>query len=148
MRSRVMALTSADFVFNKYVKYGYTLPDLLSARRSHPPRHPGQARHGRGPGGRDRRAIRHVAAGGVAASQGVDRCRPDRAPHRGAVAALRVARRGPARRGRLDRGIPPFLGAAVREARGLPQAHGTERPTLKRKERWSQAPLLTTARWS
>src|SRR5215217_8180116 len=141
-------LTRDGFVFNKYVKYGYALPDLLGARRSHPPRDPGAARHGGCHGGRHRRAVRHVAAGGVAASESADRRRPDREPHRGAVATLRAARRRAARRRRLDRGIPPLLGAAVRQARGLPQAHGTERPSTKRQKRWPQAPLLTTARWS
>ena len=46
------------------------------------------------------------------ASQGADRRRPDRAPHRGAVAALRAARRGLPRRRRLDRVLSPLLGAA------------------------------------
>src|SRR5258705_7740388 len=116
-------LTAADSVFNKIVKYGYAHPDLFGACRSDPPRDPGAARHGRGDGRRARPAVRHVVAGRVAASQGADRCRPDRAPRRGAMAALRAARRGLARRRRLDRGLSPLLGAAVRQARRVPEAH-------------------------
>src|SRR5436190_4268844 len=103
-------LTAADFVFNKSVKYGYALANLLGPRRSDPPRHPGAARLRECDGRRARPAVRHVVARGVAASQGADRRRPNRAPRRGAMAALRAARRGLARRSRLDRGLSPLLG--------------------------------------
>src|SRR5580704_18412367 len=83
-------LTGGGFVFNKSVKYGYALANLLCPRRSDPPRAAGAARQRSRDRGRARRALRHVVAGGVAASQGVDRRRPDRTPYRGAVAALRA----------------------------------------------------------
>src|SRR6266567_7351198 len=76
-------LTGVYFVFNKFVKYGYALTNLPGTGRSDPARPAGAAGDGRRDRGRTRRAVRHVAAGGVAASQGADRCRPDRTPHRG-----------------------------------------------------------------
>ena len=104
---------------------------------------------GRRDGGRAGRAVRHVAAGRVAPSQGADRGRPDRAQHRGAMAPLRrCAARACAARGRLDRVLPPLLGAAVRSARRFPQADGARRagrnrPTASQGETpWP--PFLTT----
>src|SRR5712671_4692445 len=142
-------LTDGGFVFNKYVKYGCALANLLGPGRPDPPRPAGAAGYRRGNRGRTRRALRHVVARGVAASQGADRRRPDRASHRGAVAALRVARRGFSRRDGLDRVLSPLLGAAVRQARRLPEADRTEsaksQPT-QGKRPWP--PPLTISRFA
>src|SRR5262245_223067 len=126
-------LTAARSVFNNYVKYGCAFPDFRRTGRSDTAGHPGPARRWRRHGGRDRRAVQHVAAGGFAPSQGADRRRPDRAPYRGAVAALRVARRRPAGSGRLDRGVPPLLGEPVRAAGSVLEAHGAAAVTEKEK---------------
>src|ERR1700704_2802134 len=142
-------LTAGDFVFNKFVKYGSALTNLPGIGRSDPPRPAGASGHRRGDRGRTRRALRHVAAGGVAASQGADRRRPDRTPHRGAVAALRAAWRGFSRRHGLDRVLSPLLGAAVRQARRFPEADRTEttqsQPT-QGKRPWP--PPLTISRFA
>src|SRR5262249_55155965 len=123
---QVIGLTAVRFVFNKLVKYGYALANLLGPRRPHASRHPGAARERRCDRGGNRRAVRYVAARRVAASEGADRCRPDRAPGRRPVAALRAARRGLSRRRRLDRDLPSLLGGAARPARCLPEGHRSQ----------------------
>ena len=61
---------------------------LLRSRRSDAARHPGAARARRDLGERTRRAVRDEPARRLQASQGAGARRPDRAPPRGAMAAL------------------------------------------------------------
>src|SRR5688500_13711012 len=104
-------------------------PDLPRAGGPEPPRDPRVARPRRGGGEGPHRPLRHLAAGGLAASRDASRCRPGDGAARGAPRLLpRGAARDAAAR-RLDRALPRLLAGARRAARATARHHGGLMPT-------------------
>src|SRR3954453_19652168 len=110
---RNQGLYLTDELFNPMVQYGSLVRHFRGARRPDAARDPGAPRTRRDFGERTGGAVRHVDAGGVAASQGAGAGRADHARARSAVAPVPPQRAGAQAGRRMARALSPTLGRAL-----------------------------------